>query len=94
MKVVYLGPTEFHTLEHGRVYEVLSEEDGWYRIIDKSGEDYLYPKDEFKILEDSHKIWGVSVLYNLEGERKIENLTIKTGSTLTEYAEKLQKQEK
>ena len=64
MKVVYLGPTESHTLEHGRVYEVLSEEDGWYRIIDKSGEDYLYPKDEFKILEDSHKIWWVSVLQN------------------------------
>jgi len=56
MKVVYLGPTEFHTLEHGRVYEVLSEEDGWYRIIDKSGEDYLYPKDEFKTIEDSNKI--------------------------------------
>lgn len=72
MKVIYLGPTEAHTLEHGRVYEVLSEEDGWYRLIDKSGEDYLYPKNEFKILEDSHK----------------------TGSTLTEYAEKLQKQEK
>lgn len=34
------------------------------------------------------------MLYNLEGERKIENLTIKTGSTLTEYAEKLQKLEK
>lgn len=94
MKVIYLGPTEPNTLDYGGVYEVLSEEDGWYRIIDKSGEDYLYPKDEFKILEDSHKIWGVSVLYNLEGERKIENLTIKTGSTLTEYAEKLQKQEK
>ena len=56
MKVVYLGPTESHTLEHRRVYEVLSEEDGWYRIIDKSGEDYLYPKDEFIILEDLHKI--------------------------------------
>ena len=56
MKVVYLGPTESHTLEHGRVYEVLSEEDGWYRIIDKSGEDYLYPKDDFIILKDSHKI--------------------------------------
>ena len=94
MKVIYLFPTEPNTLDYGGVYEVLSEEDGWYRIIDKSGEDYLYPKDEFKILEDSHKIWGVSVLYNLEGERKIENLTIKTGSTLTEYAEKLQKQEK
>ena len=94
MKVIYLGPTEPHTLDEGKEYEVISEEDGWYRIVDKSGEDYLYPKDEFKILEDSHKIWGVSVLYNLEGERKIENLTIKTGSTLTEYAEKLQKLEK
>ena len=56
MKVVYIGPTESHTLEHGIVYEVLSEEDGWYRIIDKSGEDYLYPKDEFKTIEDSNKI--------------------------------------
>lgn len=37
----------------------------------------------------------LSILNRLvKGERKIENLTIKTGSTLTEYAEKLQKQEK
>lgn len=56
MKVIYVGPTEPNTLDYGEVYEVLSEEDGWYRIIDKSGEDYLYPKDEFKIIEDSHKI--------------------------------------
>jgi len=31
---------------------VISEEYGWYRIVDKSGEDYLYPKEEFKIVED------------------------------------------
>nr|DAW40075.1 MAG TPA: hypothetical protein [Caudoviricetes sp.]DAY13735.1 MAG TPA: hypothetical protein [Caudoviricetes sp.] len=38
---------------------------------------------------------NVSILGRLvRGERKIENLTIKTGSALTEYAEKLQKQEK
>ena len=38
---------------------------------------------------------NLSILGRLvRGERKIENLTIKTGSTLTEYAEKLQKQEK
>ena len=37
---------------------------------------------------------NLSILGRLvRGERKIENLTIKTGSTLTEYAEKLQKQE-
>lgn len=43
-----------------------------------------------------HKDTGVtlSILSRLvNGERKIENLTIRTGSTLTEYAEKLQKQE-
>lgn len=38
---------------------------------------------------------NLSILGRLvRGERKIENLTIKTGSALTEYAEKLQKQEK
>lgn len=37
----------------------------------------------------------LSILNRLvNGERKIENLTIRTGSALTEYAEKLQKQEK
>ena len=36
----------------------------------------------------------LSILSRLvKGERKIENLTIKTGSALTEYGEKLQKQE-
>lgn len=36
----------------------------------------------------------LSILSRLvKGERKIEKLTIKTGSALTEYAEKLQKQE-
>ena len=36
----------------------------------------------------------LSILSRLvKGERKIENLSIKTGSALTEYAEKLQKQE-
>ena len=43
-----------------------------------------------------HKDTGVnlSILGRLvRGERKVENLTIKTGSALTEYAEKLQKQE-
>ena len=29
MKVVYLGPTEPHTLDEGKEYEVISEEYGW-----------------------------------------------------------------
>lgn len=51
MKVKYLGKTESHTLNNGQVYEVLSTENGWYRIIDKSGEDYLYPAREFEVIE-------------------------------------------
>ena len=35
----------------GQVYEVLSIEHDWFRIIDASGEDYLYPQELFKALE-------------------------------------------
>ncbi|MBQ7516281.1 MAG: hypothetical protein IJS96_08375 [Schwartzia sp.] len=34
----------------GKAYEVLSVEKGWYRIIDESGEDYLYPLGAFEIV--------------------------------------------
>lgn len=48
MKVRYLGETSFLELTQGKVYEVISIEKGWYRLIDDSGEDYLYPPDEFE----------------------------------------------
>jgi hypothetical protein len=34
----------------GKVYEVVAIEGGWYRIIDESGEDYLYPSDLFEVV--------------------------------------------
>ena len=34
-----------------KIYEVLAIEDGWYRIIDESGEDYLYPPEKFEVVE-------------------------------------------
>lgn len=34
----------------GKEYEVLSIEREWYRVIDESGEDYLYPPDFFEIV--------------------------------------------
>jgi hypothetical protein len=51
MKVRYWGQTPFLELIHGKVYDVISIEKGWYRIIDDSGEDYLYPPDEFTVVE-------------------------------------------
>jgi hypothetical protein len=32
----------------GKVYEVLAEEHGMYRVVDDSGEDYLYPTNKFR----------------------------------------------
>jgi 7,8-dihydro-6-hydroxymethylpterin-pyrophosphokinase len=37
-------------LDIGKVYEVQRIEHGWYRIIDESGEDYLYPPELFESL--------------------------------------------
>lgn len=52
MKVKWLGKTEFLMLTNGKIYEVISIERGWYRLIDDSGEDYLYPPENFKIIEE------------------------------------------
>lgn len=52
MKIRWKGKTEFLVLTQGKIYNVLSVERGWYRVIDDSGEDYLYPPDNFEIVED------------------------------------------
>lgn len=51
MKVRWLGKTIFLMLTHNKVYTVLSIEKDWYRIVDDSGDDYLYPPDQFEIVE-------------------------------------------
>ena len=41
----------FGDVTEGEIYEVLSiSKNGWYRIIDASGEDYLYPPNMFEIV--------------------------------------------
>lgn len=49
MKIKYIGETAPLELTHGKVYDVISTERGWYRINDDSGEDYLYPPDLFMV---------------------------------------------
>ena len=44
MKLRYVGESfGVDSLTNGKVYEILGEEGGMYRVIDDSGEDYLYP---------------------------------------------------
>ena len=51
MKVCYTGETSFLICTNGKVYDVLSVEKGWYRIVDDSGDDYLYPPQLFEVVE-------------------------------------------
>lgn len=51
MKVQWTGQTDFPVLTQGKIYDVISVEKGWYRVIDDSGEDYLYPPEQFEIID-------------------------------------------
>lgn len=51
MKVKFIKNTVAMCLTKNKIYEVLSIEKGWYRIVDDTGEDYLYPPDNFEIIE-------------------------------------------
>lgn len=49
---MYIGITDPLSLTNGKEYEVLSIERGWYRIVDNTGEDYLYPSGMFVVLQE------------------------------------------
>ena len=49
---VFLSGEDPTDLTLGRVYSVLEVEDDLYRIVDDSGEDYLYPRDMFQVLKN------------------------------------------
>ena len=53
MKVRYLGESDPLSLINGKVYAVIEVDDecGWYRIVDETGDDYLYPPEAFEIVQ-------------------------------------------
>lgn len=55
MIVRWKGKTSFLSLTENKDYSVISVEKGWYRIIDDSGEDFLYPPDNFEIINDEKR---------------------------------------
>lgn len=52
MKVRYIKETISFCLTKDKDYDVLSIEKEWYRIVDDTGEDYLYPPEQFEIVEE------------------------------------------
>ena len=51
MKVKYKGKSDI-SLTNEKIYDVIDVEMGWLRIIDDTDDDYLFPPDEFEIIEE------------------------------------------
>lgn len=53
MKVKYIGEVSSPlSLVTGKIYTCLGQEFDRYRIIDETGEDYLYPIEDFIVIND------------------------------------------
>jgi len=51
MRVKYIGKSDRFGCINGKIYEVVAEEKNFYRVVDESGEDYLYLKKNFTVAE-------------------------------------------
>ena len=56
MKKKYIGKGDPLSLIKDKIYDVISVERGWYRIVDETGEDYLYPPKFFVDPDDSGNV--------------------------------------
>lgn len=52
MKVKYIGTVDTVALEKGKVYDVISVEKGWYRIMTELDDDYLFPPNAFEVVNE------------------------------------------
>ena len=56
MKVRFIANSETLALDKGKVYEVISVERGWYRIMSELDEAYLFPPEAFEIVNGDEKV--------------------------------------
>ncbi len=52
MKVKFTAESDTIALNKDKIYNVISVEKGWYRIVCELDEDYLFPPDAFEIVEE------------------------------------------
>ncbi len=52
MKVRYIGKSSLMYCIYGKVYEKVGESNGYWKVIDESGEDYLYDPKVFEVVEE------------------------------------------
>ena len=54
MIVKFIDASDPFYLLHGKEYYVIAIERGWDRIVDETGEDYLYPQEFFVFDKEKH----------------------------------------
>ena len=59
MKVKYISDWETLAFEKDKVYDVMSIEKGWYRIMTELDDDYLFPPEAFEIVSDEAGVAGL-----------------------------------
>lgn len=54
MKVKYIGESGPLELLNEKTYDVIEidEDSGWYRIVDETEDDYLFPPEDFEIFDE------------------------------------------
>ena len=52
IKVKYIGKDDELSLRNGKVYNARILKKGWYGIVDETGDEYAYPPELFKIIDD------------------------------------------
>ena len=52
MTVKYIGNVDTLALEKNKTYTVMSVEKGWYRIMTELDEDYLFPPNQFEVVDE------------------------------------------
>lgn len=52
MRVQFVYRQDGKVVERGKTYDVLSTDDGWYRIMDGDGVKSYYPASMFEIIEE------------------------------------------
>ncbi|MBF0574180.1 MAG: hypothetical protein HQK69_10570 [Desulfamplus sp.] len=58
--VLCINNSGYDDIQKWKIYKVIEPDDntdkGWIRLIDDSGEDYLYPPDYFEFIELPQKL--------------------------------------
>ena len=55
VQVKFVGESDPLCFIHGKIYTKIGESHGYWKVIDETGEDYLYDPDVFEVVNDECK---------------------------------------